>query len=119
MIVLNYHYYFNYSYIYLLNLSQFGLYFVFSIPLNSISQEQSRKYLEITHFVCLFCEELSQIRFTEDQRIDSKAKRIKFERMKLDEHERKRLEQLDLEEEIKKEKERAKAKFSKSSKKKN
>jgi hypothetical protein len=94
-------------------ISEYALYFVFSMPLNVVNQKQSRKYLEITHFVCLFSEELSQIKFNDIQRANSKAMRVKFERMKLDEAERKRLEQLDLEEEIRKEKERAKLKYAK------
>ena len=86
------------------------------MPLNTIDQKQSSKYLEITHFVCLFTEELSQIKYNDSQRANSKAKRVQFERMKLDEAARKLLEQQDLEEEIRKEKERAKTKYSKGKK---
>ena len=55
--------------------------------------------------------------YSEHQKIESEKKRVTFERMKLDEAERKRLEDLDLQEEIRKEKERAKNKYSKVGKK--
>lgn len=93
------------------------MYFSFNVNLNKISNENSKKLLEITHFVTLFSLELSNMNYSEHQKIESEKKRVTFERMKLDEAERKRLEDLDLQEEIRKEKERAKNKYSKVGKK--
>lgn len=97
--------------------SQFSIYFSFNVSLNKISNENSKKLLEITHFVTLFSLELSNITYSDYQKTESEKKRIIFERMKLDEEERKRLEDLDLQEEIRKEKERARNKYSKVGKK--
>lgn len=86
------------------------------IPLNIIDKKHSRKLLEITHFVNLFCEELAQIKYSVEQKSSSSKMRVQFERMKLEESERKRLEYEDMQEEIRLEKERAKRKFAKGKK---
>lgn len=92
--------------------SEYGLYFSFDINLNkSKTEEYSNLLVEISHFVVLFSQELAQVKFSEEQKVESKKKRVTFERMKLPEEERKRLEDEDLQEEIRKEKERDKRKY--------
>lgn len=84
--------------------------------MNIINQNHSNTLLEISHFVTLFSSELATLKFTEEQIEFSKKQRIKFERMKLPDEERLRLEKEDLEEEIRKEKERDKRRYFKGKK---
>ena len=79
-------------------------------------KEHSQKLLVLSHFVVLFSQELSLLKYSEAHIASAKQKRIKFERMKLDEKERLRLEQEDLDEEIRREKERDKTRYFKGKK---
>ena len=92
------------------------MYFSFNIRLDLNLKDHSQKLLVLSHFVVLFSQELSLLKYSEEHKAEAKLKRIKFERMKLDEKERNRLEQEDLEEEIRKEKERDKRRYFKGKK---
>ena len=63
-----------------------------------MSSGQERRLLEITHFVNLFCDTLSQIKFTPELKTEFEKNRILFERNKMEADIRREVERKEREE---------------------